>query len=129
MEKIELEIVLNASPERIYNDWLSSEGHTNMTGGEAIASTEIGSTYTAWDEYISGTTIKTVPNSKIVQKWRTVEFAENAEDSLLEINLESVDEGKTRLKLIHTNLQIGDGKKYSDGWQMHYFEPMTEFYK
>jgi uncharacterized protein YndB with AHSA1/START domain len=129
MEKIELEIELNASPERIYNDWLSSEGHTNMTGGEAIASSELGSTYTAWDDYISGTTIETVPNSKIVQKWRTVEFPESAEDSILEIHLEGIEGNKTRLKLIHTNLQKGDGQKYSDGWEMHYFEPMTEFYK
>ena len=48
---------INTSSKEIYSAWLSSEGHTKMTGGEAIITDKIGDHFTAWDGYIEGKNI------------------------------------------------------------------------
>lgn len=118
----------NVAPERIYADWLSNEGHENLTGGAAEIRNELNSEYTAWDGYITGKLTELVPNQKIVQTWRTSEFAEGHEDSILEIKLEPSSNG-TLLTLIHTQLADAEAvEKYTSGWQLHYIEPMIEYY-
>ena len=47
MDKLKIEALIPASADRIYKDWLSSEGHTNMTGGEANISDEPTAKFTA----------------------------------------------------------------------------------
>ena len=47
-----------AAPQEIYDAWLSSEGHTAMTGGEANVSAAPGAEFDAWDGYISGRNVE-----------------------------------------------------------------------
>jgi activator of HSP90 ATPase len=122
-----LKTTFNTTAQVIYESWLSNEGHSDMTGGEATASTKIGASFSAWDGYISGKNIALKPNKRIVQSWRTTEFFADEPDSTIEILLNEVD-GKTELTLIHTNLSES-GKQYIKGWEDHYFEPMQEYFK
>ena len=122
-----LKTTFNTTAQEIYESWLSNEGHSDMTGGEATASTKIGASFSAWDGYISGKNIALKPNKRIVQLWRTTEFFADEPDSTIEILLNEVD-GKTELTLIHTNLSES-GKQYIKGWEDHYFEPMQEYFK
>jgi activator of HSP90 ATPase len=125
MDTLEVEDVIPASANRIFSDWLSSAGHTSMTGGEAVyANNE----FTAWDGYISGSNLNNDENKTIRQKWRTVEFPENAEDSIIEVELKPIDKESTKVVIKQTYLPDGDGPKYTDGWRQHYFQPMKEFY-
>jgi len=117
----------NTTAKKIYKTWLSSEGHTKMTGGSAIISDIIGDKFTAWDGYIEGKNIDLEPNKRILQTWRTSQFKEDEEDSKIEVLLNEVD-GKTELTLIHTNLSES-GEHYKNGWQDHYFEPMSKYFK
>ena len=117
----------NTTAKKIYDTWLSSEGHTKMTGGSAIVSDIIGDKFTAWDGYIEGGNIDLEPNKRILQTWRTSQFEEDEEDSKIEVLLNEVD-GKTELTLIHTNLSES-GEHYKNGWQDHYFEPMEKYFK
>ncbi|MGD1014454.1 MAG: hypothetical protein ABR963_08730 [Acidimicrobiales bacterium] len=50
-----------ASPEAIYRAWMSSDGHSAMTGGEAHVDPVVGGEFTAWDQYIKGTTLELDP--------------------------------------------------------------------
>ena len=43
-----------ARPQDVYDAWMSSEGHTAMTGGIAHVIPEINGAFDAWDGYISG---------------------------------------------------------------------------
>lgn len=128
MDILKVEAVIPASAERIYKDWLSSEGHTNMTGGEADISDEPRAKFTAWDGYISGSNLQLEKNKRIFQAWRTTEFPEEAEHSTLEVSLEEVDDKNTKVIITQSNLPDGDGPKYTDGWKNHYFEPMITYY-
>lgn len=118
--------VIPATPNEIYDAWLGSEGHSAMTGGEAHASPEVGSAFDAWDGYISGTTLACEPGKRIVQSWRTSQFADDDPDSQIEITLEPVNKG-TRLTLRHSNVPDGQGH-YEQGWDAHYFEPMKAYF-
>lgn len=76
----ELSETIEASPERVFDAWMSSEGHTAMTGGEAHIDPSVGGDYDAWDGYISGKTLELEPGRRIVQSWRTAEFATDEPD-------------------------------------------------
>jgi len=117
---------IKASAQDIYRAWLSSKGHSEMTGGEAVASDQVGEEFSAWDGYIEGRNILVEPHTRIIQSWRTSEFAEDEPDSQIEINLlEQGDE--TELTLIHTNIPE-DGTGYKQGWEDHYFKPMAAYF-
>src|SRR5688572_20560702 len=92
----ELTIVLPATPDEIYNAWLSSEGHSALTGSPAQVDGKVGGEFTAWDGYISGRTLELEPGHRIVQAWRTSEFPEEAPDSRLELLFKAV-KGGTKL--------------------------------
>jgi activator of HSP90 ATPase len=119
--------IIKATPDEIYAAWLSSEGHTEMTGSTANVSDVVGEEFEAWDGYISGKNLELEPHNRILQAWRTVEFSEDEEDSLLEIILEPVPEG-TKVIIHHTKLPA-DGMQYKQGWVDSYFTPMKEYFE
>ena len=125
-ESLELKEIFNASPTAIYNAWLNSDEHSEMTGGGAVCSSEEGAEFSAWDEYIRGTNKSLTANTEIIQNWRTAEFHEYDEDSELTIRLKDVD-GKCEMTLIHTNIPEGQ-TQYEEGWVENYIIPMKEYF-
>jgi len=122
-----LKTTFKTTAKQIYKAWLSTRGHTMMTGGEAFVSDRVGDPFTAWDGYIKGENLILEPYQKIVQSWRSDTFKENEEDSQIEVLLtEAGDE--TELTLMHTNLPE-DGGHYIQGWQENYFEPMKAYFE
>lgn len=119
--------IIPAKASEIYDAWLNSEGHTAMTGSAAQVDGKVGGKFTAWDGYISGTTLDLTPNQRIVQAWRTSEFPHDASDSRIEILLEEVDEG-TKLTFIHSDMPKGQAESYRQGWDDFYYKPMKEFF-
>ncbi len=117
-----------APPEKVFRAWLSSEGHTGMTGSKAKVEPRVGGAFTAWDGYITGKTTALKPYTRIVQAWRTSEFPDDCEDSQIEIVLEPV-EGGTKLTLTHTNIPVGQADSYESGWEESYFQPMREWFE
>ncbi len=115
-----------AAKETIYNAWLNGEEHGNMTGAPATTAENIGDSFNAHGDYISGKNIQLVPFTKIVQSWRTTEFEEEDEDSVLEIKLEDKN-NHTLVTLTHSNLPP-HGAQYEQGWKDHYFKPMKTYF-
>lgn len=124
--EFELTAIILAPPATVYAAWLSSAGHTAMTGSPATASAEPGGTFEAWGGYIRGRNLLLEPDTRIVQAWRTSEFAASDPDSRLTLSFTPVPEG-TRLVLEHTDLPA-HGAQYKTGWVSHYFEPMQRHF-
>ncbi|MEC5148538.1 SRPBCC domain-containing protein [Cryobacterium sp. GrIS_2_6] len=61
---------MRASPERVYETWLSSTGDTAMTGTDASIDARVGGDDKAWDGYITGQTLVLDPGHRIMQSWR-----------------------------------------------------------
>jgi activator of HSP90 ATPase len=125
-----LEFVLStlfpASPQEIYSTWMSSKGHSAMTGSPATVSPKVGGEFDAWDGYIHGKNLELESGKRIVQSWRTSEFSADEPDSQIEITLEAVGK-QTKLTLKHTGLPP-HGRQYEQGWVESYFEPMKEYF-
>src|SRR6202034_1874924 len=123
-----LTTTIPASAQDIYDAWLDSIAHSEMTGGgDASMSDEIGAEISAWDGYITGRNLELVPGERIVQSWRTTEFTDDHADSIVTVTLEEVD-GETMLTLIHSNVPDGPTSYQRGGWQEHYFEPMITYF-
>ncbi len=121
-----IKTTLKVSAERLFNAWLDSASHSEMTGGDAEINANIGSKFSAWGGYIEGSNLVIEPYERIIQSWRTTEFDESEEDSRIEIIFKESN-GVTELTLIHTQLPE-HGEQYKKGWQAHYFEPMQTFF-
>jgi activator of HSP90 ATPase len=124
----------NASAEDIYKAWLSTNGHTEITGSHAKVDGVVNGAFTAWDGYIWGTFLELEENKKIVQAWRTSEFPDDAQDSHVEVLLEEIasDDAlattRTKLTLIHSDMPEDQVDGYKQGWEDFYFKPMREFF-
>jgi uncharacterized protein YndB with AHSA1/START domain len=122
-----LTTTIPASAQEIYDAWLDSIGHSEMTGGAAEMSDEIGAEISAWDGYISGRNLELIPGERIVQSWRTTKFSDEHQDSIITVTLEELDDG-TLLTLVHSNVP-DDHRSYEEGgWHSRYFEPMQAYF-
>ncbi len=126
-ERIEVTDVLPVKQKNLYEAWLDSDKHSAFTGSKAVIDRRVGGTFTAWDGYISGTTIAVEPFGRIVQSWRTTEFSDDAPDSEIEVLFAEVKEG-TKITLVHSNIPDGQGEAYRQGWIDFYFVPMKEYF-
>jgi activator of HSP90 ATPase len=122
-----LSTIIAATPLEVYDAWMSSEGHSAMTGSPAIISASVGGEFEAWDGYIHGRNLELIPGKRIVQAWRTTEFSADEPDSHIDIVLEAQGE-QTRLTLHHTGLPPHGGQ-YEQGWVDAYFEPMQAYFE
>jgi uncharacterized protein YndB with AHSA1/START domain len=123
----ELSCTLPAPPEAIYEAWLNSAAHGAMTGGVAKASKKVGAAISAWDGYITGRNIELVHGERIVQSWRTAEFAADDPDSTITVTLTPVKAGAL-LTLLHRNVPDGHTSYEEGGWRDHYFAPMKAYF-
>ncbi len=122
-----LTTIIPASAQEIYDAWLDSLEHSEMTGGPATMSDEVGADVSAWGGYITGRNLELVPGARIVQSWRTSEFTDELEDSIITVTLEEVDDG-TLLTLEHSNVPDAHRSYEEGGWQSNYFEPMVAYF-
>lgn len=118
---------LPATPAEVYAAWLSSAGHTAMTGGRAEIDAALGASFSCWFGYIKGRNEELVPGERIVQSWRTSDFPAEAPDSRLSITLRAIPEG-TQLDLVHSDIPAGQGERYYAGWHERYFAPMARYF-
>jgi len=124
--EFEVSTIIPRPPEEVYDAWLDSKQHSKMTGAKASVSAKVGDTFEAWDGYIRGKNLKLETGKRIIQAWRTSEFADDEEDSQIEIIFEPMKQG-TKLILRHTKLPQ-HGEIYKQGWVDSYFDPMKEYF-
>jgi uncharacterized protein YndB with AHSA1/START domain len=122
-----LTALIPASPQEIYEAWLDTVTHSEMTGVEALMSDEIGAEVSAHDGYITGRNLELVPGERIVQSWRTADFSDEHGDSVITVTLEDAD-GGALLTLLHSNVPDEQTSYERGGWQEYYFEPMKRYF-
>jgi len=120
--------IIPGTPQEIYDAWLDSRGHEQMTGGgTALQSAKEGAAVTTWDGYISGRNLTLEPGRRIRQSWRTTRFTAHDPDSQIEVTLEPAS-GGTKVTVRHTNVPDGHTSYRDGGWQRSYFEPMKKYF-
>ncbi|MFO0611271.1 MAG: SRPBCC domain-containing protein [Polyangiaceae bacterium] len=126
-ESVRVSGVVAAAIERVFDAFLESEAHSAMTGGPANVSAVLGTPFSAWDGYITGSNLFLDRPKRIVQSWRASDFPAEANDSMLEILLDERD-GGTEITFVHTGLPIGMSRGFLEGWHKYYLEPMQTYF-
>src|SRR5262245_24848601 len=99
--------VIPASPQEIYDAWLSSDGHQKMTGGKpAHMPAHKGGAFTVCNGYITGRNLSLERPPRIVQSWRTKKFSSADPDSVIEVLVDPTT-GSTRITVRHSNVPDG----------------------
>jgi activator of HSP90 ATPase len=127
MESFKIQSTFKVKSEILFNAWLDSKIHSEMTGSDAEIDPELNGSFSIWNGYITGTTPELVKNKKIVQNWRTTDFPAGSDHSVIEIAFNPTPDG-TKLNLWHYNIPDGQGKEYKAGWKQYYFKPMKEYF-
>jgi len=127
-EKIQLTEEFQIPAIELYDAWLNSKKHEAFTGGGAASfKNSTNSKFSAWDGYIEGEILELEKGKRILHSWRTTEFPESAENSLLELVLEDNKPG-CKLTINHWNIPEGQGNEYKQGWIDFYFKPMKKYF-
>ena len=136
-ESIHQEPSFKASRKRIYEALtdtkqfdkviqLSAAMKSMAPGGKPTEiSSEAGGAFALFGGYITGRHIELVPNERIVQAWRVVDWAPGMY-SIAKFQL--TEQGsETKIVFDHTGFPKGDGEHLAAGWKANYWEPLEKF--
>lgn len=114
-----------ATLHEVYETLMDSKKHAVFTGSKARISRAVGGEIMAYDGYISGKNIELVPDKKIVQDWRAVDWQEG-HFSRVTFEFTPVTEG-TRLDFTHADVPEGTEEAFEQGWIDNYWQPLKAF--
>lgn len=135
-EAIHQEPVFSASRKRVYEALTDAKEFDRLTevGGSRNSpalgheptriSSEIGGPFVLFGGHILGRQLELVPDQRIVQAWRVVDWAPGA-FSIARFEMIAQGSG-TRIVFDHTGFPKGLGAHLAAGWKSHYWEPLAK---
>ncbi|MFZ9982413.1 MAG: SRPBCC domain-containing protein [Cyclobacteriaceae bacterium] len=124
MKSFKKYFIVPATPGEVYLALTNPLTIQLWTGTPAIMSTEPGSSFSLWDDSITGTNVSFEKDKRIVQHW---DFGDQAEPSVVTIKLHEHPKG-TSVELNHTNIPDEAWSEITEGWEDTYFASLIEFY-
>jgi activator of HSP90 ATPase len=137
-EAIHQEVVLKAGRKRVYEALtdvkqfnkvvqLSAAMKSGMPPGAKPTeiSHEVGGAFSLFGGYIVGRHVELLPNERIVQAWRVLDWNPGVY-SIVKLDLTERGSG-TKLVLDHTGFPEGNGQHLADGWKANYWEPLEKY--
>lgn len=122
------EVVLAASPDRVYEVLTNGATFTAVTGGRTaeIGSVE-GAAFSLFGGPIHGRHIELVPNQRVVQAWRT-KMWEPGVYSIVTFTLTQEGSG-TKLAIDHDGYPPAQHEHLASGWVANYVEPFAKHFQ
>ena len=130
---IHQEIEFKAGPQRLYETLLSSKKFSectklsfgNFTAMSADIDPVVGGAFSLFDGHIVGRIVELVPNKRIVEAWRVVDWPEGVY-SIARFEFTPLGTG-TKLVFDHTGFPDGLKEHLSTGWTQHYWEALNKY--
>jgi uncharacterized protein YndB with AHSA1/START domain len=113
-----------APPEDVYKALTLPITIQLWSGEQAIMSTEPGSSFSLWNESITGINLAFEENKMIQQEW---DFGEQEQASIVTIKLHPHRKG-TDVELVHTYIPEEAFDDITSGWDEAYFGSIIDFY-
>ena|ERR1700679_617528 len=126
MKTVIQELTFKAAPKVLFEMYVDSKKHSNVTGAKAVMSRKTGGIFKAHRGYISGKNILVVPNEMIIQTWRGINWPKTDRDSILILHFKASVKG-TVMTMVHTNLSEKEAIHVSKGWHDHYWKPWKKY--
>ena len=137
-ESIHQEPIFKANPKRVYEALTDAKQFDRVTqlsaamqSGMALGSKptqisrEAGGPFTLFGGHIVGRHIELVPNERIVQAWRVVDWNPGVY-SIVKFDLTEQGSG-TKLVFDHTGFPEGTGQHLAEGWKANYWELLEKY--
>lgn len=131
-EAIHQEVVFKASCKRVYEALTDATQFTKLTGfspmknaAPAEISRNVGGAFSCFGGHIVGRHVELVPDERIVQAWRVVDWEEGVY-SIAKFVLKEQG-AATQVLFDHTGFPNGRGEHLAEGWKLHYWEPLQKF--
>ncbi len=137
-ESIHEDIVFKASRKRVYDALtdakqfdkiirLSPEMQAGKSFGTSptVISREPGGAFSIFGGHIIGRQIELIPNVRIVQAWRVVDWDPGVYSIA---KFELIEQGAgTKLVFDHTGFPKGQAEHLAEGWKSHYWDSLEKF--
>jgi activator of HSP90 ATPase len=137
-EEIHQEILFKATRKRVYEALTETKQFNSVVllsaamkdgpppnAAPTEISREVGGTFTLFGGHIVGRHLELVPQKRIVQAWRVVDWEPGA-FSIAKFQLAELGSGTT-LILAHSSFPKGLGEHLAEGWRLNYWEPLQRF--
>lgn len=116
---IHQEVDFTASPAQLYEALLDSKQFTAFSGRPAEIDRGAGGAFSLFDAHIVGRNVELVPNQRIVQAWRVMDWPEGVY-SIVKFGLKAKGTG-THLVFDHTGFPEDAREHLSAGWKSNYW--------
>jgi activator of HSP90 ATPase len=137
-EAIHQEPVFKANRKRVYEALTDAQQFdklerfsADMQDGKALGakpteiSRQVGGTFSLFGGHIVGRHLELLPNERIVQAWRVVDW-EPGWYSIARFELVGQGSG-TKIVFDHTGFPKGLGQHLADGWKAHYWDTLEKY--
>ena len=124
--------VIQATPKRLFEAWLDSREHSDMTGRAATVEPAVGGDINLLDGLITGINAQIEPYHRIVQVWTAGSFESRVEIVLSTLMGEGAianahDDGAT-ITVTHSELQTAQSLFSPEWWEQNYFSGMDAYF-
>jgi uncharacterized protein YndB with AHSA1/START domain len=123
---IKQRVRFKASPDAVYDLLADSGKHSVVTGRKAKISPEVGGTFSASGDDVSGVNVDLVPGRRIVQAWRHRRFPEGI-FSMAAVTLTPTPDGGTELVLTHRGVPKDLIPETERAWREQYWSRMKAY--
>jgi activator of HSP90 ATPase len=125
---------LKADPQKVYELLLSSKQFSactkksfdNFSANSAEIDAIPGGRFSVFDGHIIGRVLELVPNQRIVEAWRVVDWPPGVY-SIARFELKAAGSG-TEVTFDHIGFPEGLKEHLSIGWQQHYWDAMAKYF-
>jgi len=132
---IHQETNFTVSAQRLYQTLLSSKEFSDCTkksfpdfsATSANIDPTVGGAFSLFDGHIIGRILELVPNQRIVEAWRVVDWPAGVY-SIVKFELKPLGSG-TQLIFDHVGFPEGFKEHLSTGWQKHYWDTLTKYFQ
>jgi uncharacterized protein YndB with AHSA1/START domain len=122
MSRIRQEVTFAAPTSRLFNAIANSEDHAAFTGLPADIGAAAGDAWSAFGGKIHGVHVDVQPGTRIVQAWRSADWADGV-FSLVTFEFAAEGDG-TKLTLTHDAIPEGAADMLESGWEGMYWGPL-----
>jgi activator of HSP90 ATPase len=122
---IHQEVDFKASPQRVYEALLDTKQFNAFSAMPAEINREVGGAFSLFGGHIIGRNLELIPNKRIVQAWRVVDWPEGVY-SIAKFELKPQGNG-THLVFDHTGFPEDLRDHLAEGWQDHYWARLKKY--
>jgi len=116
-----------ASPHRVYEALLDSSEFASFSGRAAVIDRGVGGAFMLFGGHIIGRNLELVPDQRVVQAWRVVDWPEGAY-SIARFELKPHGSG-THVVFEHVGFPDGLHDHLASGWEANYWSLMKKYFE